>query len=192
MKTLIGHSDKVNYVSWSPDGSKLASESSDNKIIIWDTSDWSEIQTLAGHFYSINYVVWSPNGSKLASTSWDDNAITIWDTGDNSEMRTLTGHTDDINSVAWSPDGSKLASGSNDHSIKIWQYPYTNFMIPSIDRGFDINNPTSQIGMVLIIIGLISSSWTILAKRSFDRKNERMAITNNADIQSIDNIYPEN
>ncbi|MEE1000850.1 MAG: hypothetical protein U0L37_02695, partial [Bacteroidales bacterium] len=35
LQTLEGHSAVVNSVSWSPDGKKLVSSSSDNNVIIW-------------------------------------------------------------------------------------------------------------------------------------------------------------
>ncbi|MEC4885029.1 MAG: hypothetical protein SAL70_27470, partial [Scytonema sp. PMC 1070.18] len=36
MKTLIGHTNKVNSVNFSPDGKTLASASDDNTIILWN------------------------------------------------------------------------------------------------------------------------------------------------------------
>jgi WD40 repeat protein len=35
---LIGHTDSVYSVAWSPDGQQLASGSLDNTIIIWDVA----------------------------------------------------------------------------------------------------------------------------------------------------------
>jgi WD40 repeat protein len=47
--TLEGHTDWVNTVSYSPDGSKLASGSCDNTIKIWDMNTHCVVATLEGH-----------------------------------------------------------------------------------------------------------------------------------------------
>ena len=44
--TITAHSDEVFSISWSPDGSKLASASEDNTIKIWNTTSWENIQVL--------------------------------------------------------------------------------------------------------------------------------------------------
>ena len=38
MRTLEGHTEFVNSVAFSPDGSKLASGSSDGTVVLWDVS----------------------------------------------------------------------------------------------------------------------------------------------------------
>ncbi|MEE1203571.1 MAG: hypothetical protein UHN59_04640, partial [Bacteroidales bacterium] len=49
LKTLDGHSNWVNSVSWSPDGKYLASGSSPATLIIWNANSGEEIKTLKGH-----------------------------------------------------------------------------------------------------------------------------------------------
>jgi WD40 repeat protein len=47
--TLEGHSNVVNDVQFSPDGSKLASGSWDGDVIVWDASTGAQLHTLEGH-----------------------------------------------------------------------------------------------------------------------------------------------
>ena len=130
--TLKGHSDDVYSVAYSPDGTKIASGSSDDTIKIWDatvTGDSSTpIATLSGRVGRVNSVAFSPDGSRLVSGSYD-NIVKIWDatvTGDvTASIATLSEHTLSVNSVAFSPDGSKIASGSYDNSVKIWDATVT-------------------------------------------------------------------
>ncbi|MFM6471889.1 MAG: trypsin-like peptidase domain-containing protein, partial [Dolichospermum sp.] len=113
-QTLADHSDDVNSVAWSPDGSTLASGSDDKTIKIWDGRTGNLLGTLSGHSDWVWSVAWSPDGRTLASGS-DDKTIKIWDGRTGNLLRTLSGHSNLVRSVAWSPDGSTLASGSSDN-----------------------------------------------------------------------------
>jgi WD40 repeat protein len=123
---LLGHSESVNNVAFSPDGSLLASGGSDGTIHFWDIgADGSSIgqpvgEPLLGHSESVNSVAFSPDGSLLASGG-SDGTIWFWDVRTGQPVgEPLLGHNGEIWSVAFSPDGSLLASGSADRSIRIW------------------------------------------------------------------------
>jgi WD40 repeat protein len=75
---LEGHTLSVNSVSFSPDGSKLASGSRDNTIKIWDMKTHFVEATLEGHANSVSSVSFSPDGSTIASGS-GDRTLKIWD-----------------------------------------------------------------------------------------------------------------
>jgi WD40 repeat protein len=120
VRTLTGHTDWVNSVSFSPDGRLLASGSRDKTIKLWRVSDGALVRTLTGHTDMVWSVSFSPDGSLLASGSGDC-TIKLWRVSDGALVRTLTGHTDWVNSVSFSPDGRLLASGSEDCTIKLWR-----------------------------------------------------------------------
>ena len=120
VRTLTGHTDRVRSVSFSPDGSLLASGSKDGTIKLWRVSDGALVRTLTGHTGFVRSVSFSPDGRLLASGS-HDHTIKLWRVSDGSLVRTLTGHTGFVRSVSFSPDGSLLASGSGDKTIKLWR-----------------------------------------------------------------------
>jgi WD40 repeat protein len=120
VRTLTGHIAWVWSVSFSPDGSLLASGSVDKTIKLWRVSDGSLVRTLKGFLGFVSSVSFSPEGSLLASGNFDG-TIKLWRVSDGSLVRTLTGHTGAVMSVLFSPDGSLLASGSVDKTIKLWQ-----------------------------------------------------------------------
>ncbi|MBM79222.1 MAG: hypothetical protein CMJ78_01355, partial [Planctomycetaceae bacterium] len=116
---LYGHTGSVLSVSFSPDGTRIASGSRDNTIRLWDALTGEELHTLKGHTDEVLSVSFSPDGTRIASGS-DDNTIRSWDASTGEELHTLKGHTHDVLSVSFSPDGTRIASGSWDNTIRMW------------------------------------------------------------------------
>ena len=63
---LEGHSNYVMSVSYSPDGTKVASGSEDRTVKLWDVTSGECLQTLEGHSHVVNTVSFSPDGTKVA------------------------------------------------------------------------------------------------------------------------------
>lgn len=127
IRTLIGHTNWVNSVAFSPDGKFLASGSADCTIKLWQVHTGREIQTLTGHSDSVLSVAYSPKmpatNSKdrqlLASGSNDYN-IKLWQVYTGRNICTLRGHSFFVNCITFSQDGEIIASGSGDNTIKLW------------------------------------------------------------------------
>ncbi len=117
--TLEGHTRRVNSVTFSPDGTTLASGSWDPSIKLWDVATRANIATRTRFTSGVYSVSFSPDGAILASGS-GDTVTHLWDVATWAIITTLQGHTDEINSVSFSPDGTILASGSEDRTIKLW------------------------------------------------------------------------
>ena len=106
-------------MSWSPDGTRLATGSNDGTAKVWDAAGGRELLTLKGHTGSVRSVSWSPDGTRLATGS-EDGTAKVWDAAGGRELLTLKGHTSAVLSVSWSPDGTRLATGSADGTAKVW------------------------------------------------------------------------
>ena len=127
-KTLT-HSDDVNCVAFSTDGSIVASACADHTVKLWAVSTGIEIRTLSGHSHKVMSVAFSPDGSVFASAGgvWNNSQetytsgeIILWEVISGRRIRTITGQSKQIASIAFSPDGGLLASGSSDKTTIIW------------------------------------------------------------------------
>ena len=116
---LHGHSDSVDVLSFSPDGSRLASGSLDKTVRLWNGSTGVLIATLEGHSECVQSLSFSPDGSRLASGSYD-NTVKLWGVASGVPIATLEGHSDSVASLSFSPDGSRLASGYHDKTVRLW------------------------------------------------------------------------
>ena len=83
--TFIGHRAGVLSVSWSPDGTRLATGSVDGTAKVWDAAGGRELLTLKGHTGKVSSVSWSPDGTRLATASKDGTAK-VWDAAGGREL----------------------------------------------------------------------------------------------------------
>jgi WD40 repeat protein len=118
-RTLIGHTDLVVGVAFSPDGTLLATASRDGTARLWDPATGDRLRTLTGHDGWVNDVTFSPDGTLLATASRDGTAW-LWDPATGDRLRTLTGHTESVGGVAFSPDGTLLATCGADRTAWLW------------------------------------------------------------------------
>jgi WD40 repeat protein len=111
--TFTRHTACVKSVVFSPDGSRIASCSSDGTFKLWDAKTGNIVATLDGDSGVVQSVAFSPDGAQIASGGHRPQTIKLWDakTGDN--LATFEGHhSSRITCVAFSPDGSRIASAS--------------------------------------------------------------------------------
>ena len=106
---------------FSPDGTKIITNSWDSTARIFDAENGELIEILEGHEAAIWEADWSSDGSQVVTGGWDYTAK-IWDVETGQVVRELYpeeyGHT--IDGVAWSPDGSRIVTASADGLGWIW------------------------------------------------------------------------
>lgn len=77
---LRNHKDEVWYLKYSHDGSKLASASKDNTVVIYDTTNYKPLFHLSEHDAGVAYVAWSPDDTKLITCCANqESSAKIWD-----------------------------------------------------------------------------------------------------------------
>jgi WD40 repeat protein len=107
----------------SPDGSPIASCSSDGNLIIWNARQESLSRgtflehTSTGHDV-VRAVAYCQRGERVA-TGGHDCTIKIWDNAGLLQA-TLCDHAERVLSVVWTKGGSRVISGSADCTARVW------------------------------------------------------------------------
>lgn len=118
-RTLKGHTDLVQDISFDHTGKLLASCSADMRIKLWDFDSYACIRTMCGHDHNVSSVCFLPSGDHLVTSS-RDKTIKMWEVATGYCVRTFTGHRDWVRMVRANADGSLLASCSNDQTVRVW------------------------------------------------------------------------
>lgn len=119
LQTMIGHSEWVNAVDYSPTGEFVASGSDDATVRLWRVEDGTEAMVLRGHSAPVTAVAFAPDGQLLASGSLDG-SVRLWRVSDGGLLRELAQGELGVTSVAFSPDGITLAVASADGLIRLF------------------------------------------------------------------------
>ena len=115
---LKGHEAMPFCISYSPDGSQVATAGQDRTIRIWRTSDWSLQEILKGHTGTVNWVAFSPDGRQIVSGG-DDKSVRIWLSSGGEPLQTISDHNAPVHTVAFSPDGNYLVS-SSERDVRVY------------------------------------------------------------------------
>jgi WD40 repeat protein len=116
---LREHDKLVRGVTFSPDGSRLASVGDDETVLLWDVAAGKVLRTFRGHSARIRCVAFSPDGTRLASAS-DDGTSKLWSVATGEVQRTFTEPNSVVYTLAFSPDGERLATVDDQFNIKLW------------------------------------------------------------------------
>ena len=137
---LIGMSERIDSVRFSPDGSKLAvtggSPGQMGEVQIWDVGTRTLDLSLPMTFDSVYGASWSPDGKKLAF-GCTDNTVRAIDAGTGQQVLYQGAHSDWVFDTVFSVDGSHLVSVSRDMSAKLIDVPNQRFIdnVTSITPG---------------------------------------------------------
>ncbi len=119
-KYLLGHTQWVYDVAFSPDGQLVGAASDDGSVLLWQVADGSLVRKIESPSGGLTSLAFSPNKLLLAAGSWDG-SVHLWQVNNGNLLRTLRESDFGLRDVAFSPDGNLIAATSDDNSILLWQ-----------------------------------------------------------------------
>lgn len=161
LSTLRKHTQAVNSVRFSPDGSMLASAGDDGTVVIWsllptlikefgvDDDDASELwvaklvlRLLTSEIYDI---AWSPDGRYIAAGSMD-HTVRIYDLSAGGNMvLPITQHSHYVQGLAWDPRGQYIASQLADRSVCVFELGFSPFAVTLSTKVAKAEVPSSRL-----------------------------------------------
>jgi cell division cycle protein 20 (cofactor of APC complex) len=136
VSSMLGHTQEVCGLKWSPDGTLLASGGNDNVLCIWDGagaggggdagSQLAPRHTLTSHQAAVKALAWCPwqKGVLASGGGTADRCIKVW----NASQGTLLSSTDtgsQVCSLAFNPHERELLSshGFSQNQLCLWKFP---------------------------------------------------------------------
>jgi WD40 repeat protein len=127
--TLEGHTEAVDTLAFSTDGSHLVSAGRDGGCRVWDTATGRPIAQWENQL-PVRAVTWCAQNTQIAAAC-DDGAIRLWpvsETGDGESeseppkpVGQLQGHAGPVTCLATVDDsGEQIVSGGQDGSVRLW------------------------------------------------------------------------
>ena len=116
---LIGHTDLVGTMKFSPRGNTLATGSADGTVRLWDTASHQQVgDPLTPGGGTVIALTFSRDGNMLATGS-ADGTVRLWDTASARPIGDpFAGY--DTGAIAFSPDGHTLAFFGHDTTVRLW------------------------------------------------------------------------
>ncbi len=114
----------VRTVAFAPDGTSLASGSTDGAVRVWNPRTGRERLVLRGHTANVRSVAFARDGKTLATAggSWphETGELIVWDATDGQLLQVLLDGNKPVTSVTFHPNGQMLAAGQGDGRITVW------------------------------------------------------------------------
>lgn len=175
LPALVGHTDTVMGIAFSPDGRWIATGSQDKTARLWDWQTGEEQRIFTGNIEGVLGIAWSPD-SRLLLTAGLDRTVRLWDavlngTGESptsdsnahwmpfvygtsaryERLRQTVGNkyrvfvNNDIWALAHSPDGQYTVTGHNGGVVALWQGENTTEPLYLVTTDSQLNFSTGAV-----------------------------------------------
>jgi WD40 repeat protein len=115
---LVGSTDAITTMAFSPDGTLLAAAAAASGGCVWETRSWRKLAELGGR--TAQPLAYTPDGKTLAA-GLSDGSVALYDVAAGRVRMVLQGHTGRVGALVISADGKRLAAGGADGLITTWE-----------------------------------------------------------------------
>jgi len=115
----LHHREWVRCITFSPDGSRVATASYDSTARLWDAQTGAPLGSPMEHDAPVYCITFSPDGSRVATGSFDFTAR-LWDAQTGARLGEQMKHGDLVTCFSFSSDGSRIATASHDGMARLW------------------------------------------------------------------------
>ncbi len=139
LPTLIGHTDRISSIAFSPDNTEIATGSWDRTLRVWDVGTGTQLHTLVDNGVHVaDDLKFSPDGKKIAMLrSFINSNVHLFDVEAGMEVQSFRAftlpplsskpstypaneHESSVDHIMFSPDGNSILTISYDKTIRIW------------------------------------------------------------------------
>jgi WD40 repeat protein len=117
--TLVGHSNDIVSLHYSPDSQWLVTASRDDTARVWKIVDGQEQVTLRGHDGYVNSAVYSGDGQSIVTGS-EDGTARLWNAHTGSLLAILGGSSEPIDRVAFQSDGRRIITSNRRGEVRVY------------------------------------------------------------------------
>lgn len=116
---LQGHTGVITSASYSSDGTKILTTSTDHTARVWDARTGVQLIPALGHDGDVVSGVFSHDAKRIA-TGTEDGKITLWDAVSGKRLASSMELVGSAWSVSFSPDGKILAASTDEGKARTW------------------------------------------------------------------------
>ena len=143
--------NKLTSISFSPDGKKIVSGSSNGNVQIWDISNINKPLVEISDQSSVNSVSFSFDGINIVSSSIDK-PVKIWHADTGTLIKSMGEESCNAKSVSFNPNGTPLLLGTGPKSIRIWDFS-SGELIENISHDYSVKYVSfSPNGMYIVFL----------------------------------------
>jgi len=107
--TLSGHTARVAWIGWAPDGQRFVSTSEDKTIRIWDVAARTHKVLLRPEAHYHDRVEYTADGKRLITIEADTNRTYMWDATSGAKLAEYRGIANSTQNIHHSPKGDSVA-----------------------------------------------------------------------------------
>lgn len=176
---LVGHTDAIDTVAFSPDHRLLASGSTDKTAILWDAKTGQKLRTFDQHADRVSTVAFSPDSRQLLIASWGPTA-SLWDLQSGQVVRTFRGEErprekQKIWTAAFRADGQQIVAGLGDNGAGLWDCQTGRLLRTFRGAGAVVGAVAfAEGGKVLLTSGLAGFTWDLNTGQPVVRDNNKI------------------